>query len=147
VAGGASAGEELGTLFRLVASRHTADAAVKEAAAALGSAPPGLDTPSFEPGTEERRAWDAVVELLGAAIDEGSVRPDLTPADLFALLSGLPTEPGLRDRYVEIVLDGVRANTRSGTVRSRPSSTPTSTRTTPRSSNSSTRRSGGGRSR
>lgn len=109
---GASAADELAELFRAVADRHSIDAAVKEAAAALGAHAPGADgTLDVAPGSTEARAWVGVLRLLDLAIGEGSVRPDLTGADLFALISGVPREPAtaeVRARYVEIVLDGVR---------------------------------------
>jgi len=112
---GASAGDELAELFRLVASRHSEDAAVKEAAASLGAKAPGVDgVIDFDPGSPELRAWEAIVRLLDAAIAEGSVRPDLTAADLLALVSGVPRDPvaaEVRDRYIEIVLAGVRPRT------------------------------------
>jgi hypothetical protein len=113
VLGGASAGEELANLFRVVASRHSVDAAVKEAATSLGANPPSVDgIVDFEPGSPELRAWEASRRLLTAAIDEGAIRPDLTGADLLALLSGVPRDPvstEVRDRYVEIVLAGMRS--------------------------------------
>jgi Transcriptional regulator len=109
---GAPAGEELANLFRVVASRHSVDAAVKEAATSLGTHPPGVDgVIDLEPGSPELRAWEAIQRLLTAAIDEGSVRPDLTGADLLALVSGVPRDPvaaEVRDRYVEIVLAGIQ---------------------------------------
>lgn len=112
VRAGASAGEQLAGLFRLVAARRGEDAAVKEAAVALGAPAPGADGRiDFAPGTPERRAVDAVEALVRAAVAEGTVRPDLTVADLFTLVSGVPPEPfaaGARDRYVEIVLAGIR---------------------------------------
>jgi AcrR family transcriptional regulator len=121
VARGASAGEELAGLFRLVASRHSADAAVKEAAAALGARAPGVDGAiDFEAGSPELRAVTSIVELLDTAAAEGSVRPDLTVADLLALVSGVPRDPvpaEVRDRYVEIVLAGVRAGASPASLR------------------------------
>lgn len=112
VAEGASAAAELELLFRLIAERHSIDASVKEAAAALGARAWGADgTLDVAPGSTEERAWVGVLRLLAAAIEEGAVRPDLTGADLFALVSGVPREPAsaeTRARYVEIVLDGVR---------------------------------------
>lgn len=109
---GAPAGEELANLFRVVASRHSIDAAVKEAATSLGAHPPGVDgVIDFEPGSPGLRAWEAIRRLLTAAIDQGSVRPDLTCADLLALVSGVPRDPvsaEVRGRYVEIVLAGIR---------------------------------------
>lgn len=109
---GASAGDELAKLFRVVASRHAVDAAAKEAATSLGANLPRVDGISdFEPGSPGLRAWEAIGRLLAAAIDEGSIRPDLTGADLLALISGVPRDPvsaEVRHRYIEIVLAGMR---------------------------------------
>jgi len=114
VAAGASPGAELHDLFRVVADRHAADAAVKEAATSLGALAPSLDgTVEFDPGTPERRAWEAIVRLLDSAITAGSIRPDLTAADLLALVNGVPRDPvpaAVRERYVEIVLAGLRTD-------------------------------------
>jgi AcrR family transcriptional regulator len=111
-AGGGDAAAELGDLFRLVARRHSEDLAVKEAAASLGADADGVDgRVGGEPGPPRARAWAAIVELLDRAVAAGSVRPDLTPQDLLMFVAGLPrdpTNPAQRDRYVEIVLDGVR---------------------------------------
>jgi AcrR family transcriptional regulator len=117
IAGGASAGVELADLFRLVADRHSTDAAVKEAATSLGAKSLGADgvMTDFEPGSPELRAWMSIARLLDAAVTEGSIRTDLTAADLLALVSGVPRDPvpvEVRDRYVEIVLAGVRATER-----------------------------------
>lgn len=113
IADGSPAINELGDLFRIVAARHAIDAAVKEAAVSLGAHAPGADgRMEFGDGTPESRAWAAMVGLLDAARAEGSIQPDLTPLDLLALVSGVPREPipaDVRDRYVEIVLAGVRA--------------------------------------
>ena len=110
--GGGDAAAELGDLFRFVARRHSEDLAVKEAAASLGADADGVD------GRGRRRAghaagaaWAAIVRLLDLAVAAGSVRPDLTPQDLLMFVAGLPRDsanPAQRDRYVEIVLDGVR---------------------------------------
>lgn len=85
---------------------------MKEAATSLGANPPGVDgVIDLEPGSPVLRAWEAIQRLLAAAIDEGSARPDLTGADLLALVSGVPRDPvpaEVRDRYVEIVLAGIR---------------------------------------
>lgn len=110
---GGDAASELVALFRSVAERHATDAAVKEAAAALGAKGPGVDGRfDVEPGTPEARAWDAFVRLLDLAVKAGSVRPDLTPQDLLALVAGVPRDPATpeqRDRYIAIVIDGVRS--------------------------------------
>lgn len=113
VAGGASAFDELDALFRAYARRHATDAAVKEVAAAVGAYAPGVGGQwSFEPGTVELRAWEAISALVTAAVRAGSVRGDLTAADLLVLVTGLPVDPtpdDVRDRYVDIVLRGIRA--------------------------------------
>lgn len=112
VANGTAAVDELAELFRVVAARHSDDAAVKEAAAAVGAKAPGLDgVIELEPGSPELRAWGAFERLLALAIDDGTVRADLTVADLLALVSGVPRDPvpaEVRDRYVDIVLTGIR---------------------------------------
>jgi AcrR family transcriptional regulator len=115
VRAGAPAGPELFELFREVARRHAVDDAAKEAATALGSAMPVLDggsDPDFEPGSAGLAAWTGFRDLLVAAIGEGSVRADLTPLDMLAMLSGTPRLPmpdAVRDRYIEIVLTGIAA--------------------------------------
>ena len=114
VSAGSAAGPELAELFRVVARRHASDDAVKAAAAALGAAVPVLDggsEPRFAPETAEAAAWEAIQELLAHALAEGSVRADLTALDLVALLLGTPSPPipdQVRDRYIEVVLDGIR---------------------------------------
>jgi AcrR family transcriptional regulator len=111
VEAGASAGGELADLFRLAAERHTSDRAAKEAVANLGGSAPWDGTGGFDAGTAEQRAWDAIMTLFAAAVAEGEVRADLTPPDLLVLLNGVPddsVDPAVRDRYIEIVLAGLR---------------------------------------
>lgn len=111
-ADGGDAAAELGGLFRFVARRHSENLAVKEAAASLGADASGVDgRVNGEPGSPKARAWAAIVRLLDLAVGAGSVRSDLTPQDLLVFVAGLPrdpADPAQRDRYVEIVLDGVR---------------------------------------
>ncbi len=114
-AGGPGAGEELARLFRVVAARYPVDEAVKQAAGSLGAQAPhpgsGPDG-GFGAGTPELRAWRAFTDLLRAAQDEGTIRADLTPLDLLALLAGVPTggvPESVRDRYVDVVIAGCRA--------------------------------------
>ena len=106
------AAAELGGLFRFVAQRHSENLAVKEAAASLGGGTSGVDgRANGDPGSPNARAWAAIVRLLDLAVAAGSVRSDLTPQDLLVFVAGLPRDPAnpaQRDRYVEIVLDGVR---------------------------------------
>ncbi|MEO5901779.1 MAG: TetR family transcriptional regulator [Ilumatobacteraceae bacterium] len=113
VRAGLPAGPELTDLFRAIARRHAVDDAAKEAATALGSTRSLLDgarEPEFVAGSAEHAAWAALQELLAAAIAERSVRADLTPLDLLAMLSGTPRPPmpdAVRDRYIEVVLAGI----------------------------------------
>jgi AcrR family transcriptional regulator len=111
-ADGSDAAEELADLFRLVAHRHAIDAAVKEAAAALGASAPGVGGRySVESGSSEARAWTAFVRIIEKAAADGTVRSDLTPLDLLVLVAGVPRDPAtaqVRDRYVDIVIDGIR---------------------------------------
>ena len=110
VLAGAPAGPELAALFGVVARRHAHDDAVKAAAASLGSVVPMPDGGGFVPGTPEQDAWTSIQRLLAAAVAEGTVRADLTPLDLLALLSGTPGPPlpdDVRERYIDIVLVGI----------------------------------------
>jgi AcrR family transcriptional regulator len=114
---GGDAGAEMADLFRLVARRHAADAAVKEAATSLGAQAWDVGTPTdFEPGSPEARAWVAIVRLLDIAVVAGLVRADVTPVDLLVLVAGVPRDPvapEVRDRYIEIVIDGLQARASS----------------------------------
>ena len=112
---GASAYDEMSELFRAYARRHATDAAVKEVASAIGAYAPGVGGQwTFEPGTLELRAWEAISRLVAGAVAEGAIRRDLTAADLLVLVSGVPVDPtpdDVRDRYVDIVLTGIRTPT------------------------------------
>jgi AcrR family transcriptional regulator len=112
VEAGADPATELDALFRLVASRYAIDAAVKHAASALGAHVPPTDPDFvFESGSAEQRAWEAIQNLLSCAQRNGSIRSDLTPADLLAFIAGVPstdTAADVRDRYVDVVLKGIR---------------------------------------
>jgi AcrR family transcriptional regulator len=114
VRAGADVESEVFDLFRLVARRHATDQAVKEAAATLGLSPL-MDMPEedFAEGTPEQRAGQAIVSLLVAAQRAGAVRDDVGLADLWALVVGTPAtgaSPEVRDRYIEIVIAGLRPN-------------------------------------
>jgi AcrR family transcriptional regulator len=79
------------------------DNAIKVAATALGA-------DSFVPEVEQRgRA--ALEILLAAAAADGDVQPGVTPEDVFLMMSGAPSEasPEVRQRWVEIVITGLRA--------------------------------------
>jgi AcrR family transcriptional regulator len=78
------------------------------------------------------RLWVAIAELVARAQVAGTVRSDIGPADIAMLLSGvahataLAGEPRLvlRDRYVRIVLDGLRPRVASS-LPGEPSRAPT----------------------
>ena len=112
VAAGADVGTEVLDLFRLVARRHATDQAVKEAALTLGLSPM-IEPPTdeLEPGTPEARAGAAIEALLGAAQRAGVVRDDVGIVDLWALVVGTPTADETRERYLDIVIAGLRPPT------------------------------------
>jgi AcrR family transcriptional regulator len=74
-----------------------------------------METPTAPPEARER-LWDAISQLVAGAQAVGTVRPDIGPADVALLLSGVAhatavagdLQHGLRDRYVRLVLDGLR---------------------------------------
>ena len=111
VAEGADAATELSSLFRLVAERYAIDAAVKQAAVNLGAQVPSTErSGDYESGSAEQRAWKAIEELLAMGQSNQLIRADITPADLLALLAGVPgndTSPQTRERYIDIVLAGI----------------------------------------
>lgn len=118
VEAGADVGDELADLFRFVAARHATDMAVKQAAQTLGAYEPptveDLESAAFAPGSTELAAWDAINDLLTRAKRSGEVRGDLGAADLMALLAGVPgsdVPADVRDRYIDIVLAGMRPST------------------------------------
>jgi hypothetical protein len=59
---------------------------------------------------------DAITEIVARAQAAGALRADIGPADVAMLFSGVahatstlgPLEPALRERYMRIVLDGLR---------------------------------------
>lgn len=103
---GADAGEQLRTLFRAVAERHSEDRALKSALAALGRSTGG-DPALHPPGSPARRVGEAVECLLRDAARQGAVRSDLTLLDLTLLLAGGPDDARDRERYTTLVLAGL----------------------------------------
>ncbi len=111
VGDGARAGEELLALVRGYAEEFALDQAVKAAAASLGEAVP-KEPASFAPGSPEQRAVSAIEALLRRAQDAGGIRPDVTMADLMVLLAAVPgpeVPAAQRDRFVDVVIAGLRA--------------------------------------
>jgi AcrR family transcriptional regulator len=106
---GGDVGTEVMGLFRLVAGRHATDQAVKEAALGLGLSPMvEPPTEALEPGTPEGRAAIAIDALLRAAQAAGVVRADVGIVDLWALVVGTPAAEDVRERYLDIVIAGLR---------------------------------------
>lgn len=103
VATGADPGEQLRTLFRAVAERHSQDRALKAALAALGRST-SEDPAGHPPGSPARRVGAAVERLLQEAGRHGDVRSDLTVLDLTLLLAGVPDDARNRERYTTLVL-------------------------------------------
>jgi AcrR family transcriptional regulator len=74
-----------------------------------------METPTAPPEARER-LWAAISQLVARAQEVGTVRADIGPADVALLLSGVAhatavagaLQHGLRDRYLRIILDGLR---------------------------------------
>ena len=72
--------------------------------------------PPTAPPEARERLWAAISELVARAQAVGAVRADIGPADVALLLSGVAhatavagdLQPVLRERYVRIILDGLR---------------------------------------
>jgi AcrR family transcriptional regulator len=79
-----------------------------------------METPTAPPEARER-LWAAISQLVARAQEVGTVRGDIGPADVALLLSGVAhatavagdLQHGLRDRYLRIVLDGLRPDAAS----------------------------------
>lgn len=119
VDGGAAPGPVVTGLFRAVASRYADDRALKAAAGRLG---PGADLGAHldaelagaGPESVVRRAMDALTALLERSVTAGTLRPDVTLADIVMMLDGVPgreVPAAMRERYVDIVIAGLTART------------------------------------
>ncbi len=114
VRGGTDAAQELLALLRGYAAEFAADQAVKAAAESLGAHLPH-DPASFEPGSAQRRAVDAIGALLQQAQRTGGIRPDVSMADLMVLLAAVPgpaVPAAQRDRFVDVMIAGLGATGR-----------------------------------
>lgn len=106
---GADPTDELSRLFADTARRHVQDRAIKVAAAQIGAPIPTANAPR---DTAAGRAVAHLSALLEMAQQAGTVRRDLGVADLTALLGGVPgleVPHAVRERYLSVVLDGIRA--------------------------------------
>lgn len=109
-AAGADAGAELLALVRGYAAEFAEDQAVKAAAATLGESVPH-DPAAFIEGSPERRAVDAIGDLLAQAQRAGRVRDDITMTDLMVLLTAVPGPEVPAERravFVDVVIAGLR---------------------------------------
>ncbi len=74
--------------------------------------------PSVESTEVRERLWEAISELVGRAQAVGAVRTDIGPADVAMMISAVAHATALagdrrgvlRDRYLRIILDGLRPN-------------------------------------
>ena len=80
----------------------------------MGDALRALIASGGDPFSESRdRLTAAVTELLRAGADAGTLRPDVSPADVLVGLNGisLATDPERRDqagRLLDLLMDGLR---------------------------------------
>lgn len=103
------AGAQLADLFRVIAERHATDRALKSAAGRLDLE---AELAHAGPGTAVARAAAAIGTLLDRAHAAGSIRADVTLADLALLLSAVPgaeVPEEMRRRFVEVVIAGLVA--------------------------------------
>lgn len=107
VVGGAPAGPEFASLFRVVVARQATDRTVKAAAGQLDETAEILSAP---PDSPAGRATTAIVALLDQAKAAGAVRRDVGLADLIMLVGAAPgpeAPPAMRDRYVDFMVAGL----------------------------------------
>jgi len=106
--------EEPGAAFFAFFARVVGQAATKNAfSAALMEAGVDVRETAAESGAELKRA---LAGLLGRAQEAGAVRRDVGPAEVMTLLLGASQaaehtsgDPGVRDRALAVVFDGLRA--------------------------------------
>jgi len=110
----ASAEEHAGQALRTLLVEVVGESAQKRAYAdALGGVG---NTASQELVTAQKRARAALDALLRRAQRQGSIRDDIETGDLIALIVGaleaaehVGWDPGVRDRTLRVLLDGLRA--------------------------------------
>jgi AcrR family transcriptional regulator len=112
IAAGCNAREELADLLRSIARRGSENRALRAAALSLGLPNylrPDENPPS--PGSSLSTVLGALDRVLASARNAGVLRDDVTRMDLTVLLAGLldiQLDESSRDRYVEIILTGLR---------------------------------------
>lgn len=107
---GASAWEELTGFWAALAQGPQASGSTRLAAASLGIRLEDGDVLASGGTAPAVRTLRALDELLRAAQGTGEMRPDVGLTDLFLLLAQAPERdaPRLRERYFELVSDGLR---------------------------------------
>jgi AcrR family transcriptional regulator len=112
IAAGGDAREELASLLRRIASRGSENRSLRSAALSLGvedKLRPEETPPA--PGSAMATVLAALDRILAAARVAGVVREDTTRVDIAVLLRGVldfDLDERRRDRYVEIILAGLR---------------------------------------
>jgi AcrR family transcriptional regulator len=84
--------------------------------------------PSVESTEVRERLWEAISDLVGRAQAVGAVRADIGPTDVAMMISGVAHATALagdrrgvlRDRYLRIILDGLRPDAAGDPLPGRP---------------------------
>lgn len=109
---GGDPGAELASLLRSIAARGSENRALRAAALSLGVPNPLRPTENPPvPGSQMSTALDALDRVIDAARAAGVLRDDVTRLDVAVLLRGvldIQLDDRSRDRYVEIILAGLR---------------------------------------
>ncbi|HTA33181.1 MAG TPA: helix-turn-helix domain-containing protein [Solirubrobacteraceae bacterium] len=107
---------ELASLLRSIAGRGSENRALRAAALSLGVPNPLRPTENPPaPGSQMSTTLDALDRVIDAARAAGVVRDDVTRLDIAVLLRGvldIQLDDRSRDRYVEIILAGLRPSPR-----------------------------------
>jgi AcrR family transcriptional regulator len=109
---GSDPGAEFASLLRSIAGRGSENRALRAAALSLGVPNPLRPTENPPaPGSQMSTVLDALDRVIDAARAAGAVRDDVTRLDVAVLLRGvldIQLDDRSRDRYVEIILAGLR---------------------------------------
>jgi AcrR family transcriptional regulator len=112
IAAGGDPEAEVASLLRSIAGRGSENRALRAAALSLGVPNPLRPTENPPtPGSPMNAALDALDRVIDAARTAGVLRDDATRLDIAVLLRGvldIQLDDRSRDRYVEIILAGLR---------------------------------------
>jgi AcrR family transcriptional regulator len=118
IAAGGDPQAEVASLLRSIAGRGSENRALRAAALSLGVPNPLRPSESPPtPGSQMSAALDALDRVIAAARAAGVVRDDATRLDIAVLLRGvldIQLDDRSRDRYVEIILAGLRPSRADG---------------------------------